>query len=114
MKKLRWLAGQAVRALQDQDWASYGGAMKVNTEVLKDMDAGLVSSAAEDVIDIAQFGGAMGWKVNGAGGNGGSVTILTDGDLMKKRALEREIGEQGYRVIPIRLAREGLRVWGRV
>jgi hypothetical protein len=51
--------------------------------------------------------------VNGAGGHGGSVTILSGSDRSAKRAMIREIEADGrnYRNIPIFLSRFGLRVW---
>jgi D-glycero-alpha-D-manno-heptose-7-phosphate kinase len=65
------------------------------------------------VIDVARRHGAIGWKVNGAGGDGGSVTLLCDGLSHHKRALIREIeqADPAYRSIPIHLSRFGLRIW---
>jgi D-glycero-alpha-D-manno-heptose-7-phosphate kinase len=73
----------------------------------------LVSADAWRIGEIARVHGAAGWKVNGAGGDGGSVTILAGARSDAKRAMVREIeGEgAGYREIPIRLSRKGLRVW---
>jgi D-glycero-alpha-D-manno-heptose-7-phosphate kinase len=65
------------------------------------------------VIDVARQHGALGWKVNGAGGEGGSVTIL-GGDLSSvKRTMIREIEAENppFRNIPIYLSRYGLRIW---
>src|SRR3712207_7723432 len=39
----------------------------------------LVHRDAWRVIEIAQAHGAVGWKVNGAGGDGGTITLLSDG-----------------------------------
>jgi D-glycero-alpha-D-manno-heptose-7-phosphate kinase len=65
------------------------------------------------VISIAQAHGALGWKVNGAGGSGGSLTLLWGGDSAAKRAMLREIEQENelFRSIPIALSRQGLRVW---
>jgi len=55
---------------------------------------------------------AIGWKVNGAGGEGGSITLLSGPDYAEKRAMMQAIEASGqYREIPIRLSPEGLRVW---
>jgi D-glycero-alpha-D-manno-heptose-7-phosphate kinase len=70
----------------------------------------LVCPSFEEVISIASSHGALGCKVNGAGGDGGSITILSDGDMSKKRAMLRELGGQ-FLVLPIYLARQGLRIW---
>ncbi|MEO8501809.1 MAG: GHMP kinase, partial [Vicinamibacteria bacterium] len=57
--------------------------------------------------------GALGWKVNGAGGEGGSLTLLCGENASRKRALVREIEQASpaFRNIPIHLSRHGLRVW---
>jgi len=84
-----------------------------NTEAQAELHPDLVGADARRVIDLARAGGALGWKVNGAGGDGGSVTILC-GDLSgKKRSMIRAIEEASplYRTIPVYLSRMGLRVW---
>ena len=47
----------------------------------------------------------------GAGGDGGSIAILTDGDTAKKRHMQKELARKGFQTIPIYLSRRGLRVW---
>ena len=61
------------------------------------------------MIEVAQRAGALGWKVNGAGGEGGSIVLLTTSPG-QRRALADEVAALtgDLRVIPIRLAREGL------
>ena len=46
------------------------------------------------MIEIAQAHGALGWKVNGAGGDGGSLTILCNEISQVKRAMIREIEQE--------------------
>ena len=55
----------------------------------------------------------MGWKVNGAGGDGGSVTILS-ATRETKEALEHRIDvlDKRYRVLPIRVSTVGLKIRG--
>ena len=73
----------------------------------------MVSRDAQQVMDVAEAFGALGWKVNGAGGEGGSVTILGPALGYMKREMLRavEAANPLFRHIPIRLSREGLRVW---
>ena len=63
--------------------------------------------------DIARKYGALGWKVNGAGGDGGSVTILSSPSRTRQREMLAEINAFGddVRVIETYLSRFGLRVW---
>ena len=65
------------------------------------------------MIAIAQEHGALGWKVNGAGGEGGSITLLCGDRSDAKRALLRAIEEESplYKVIPIQLDAWGLHTW---
>jgi D-glycero-alpha-D-manno-heptose-7-phosphate kinase len=57
--------------------------------------------------------GAIGWKVNGAGGEGGSVTLLCSASASQRRSLLRTITEANplFQPIPIYLSHTGLRVW---
>lgn len=100
-------------ALFAADFAAFGRAMCANTEVQAQLHPSLISAMAERVIAVARAHGALGWKVNGAGGEGGSVTILSDSSRSARRAMLREIENLDGRVrhIPIYLSRHGLRVW---
>ena len=84
-----------------------------NTEAQRRLHPDLIGAEAQKVIDIAREFGALGWKVNGAGGDGGSLTLLTGGQSSVKRAMIREIEQENalFRNIPIYLSRFGLRVW---
>jgi len=111
LEQLRLLAGQAKDALFEGDFDDFGEVMKRNTEVQRQLHKDLVCQRFEELIDIARGFGAIGWKVNGAGGDGGSMTILGDGDNAKKRAFLAEAARQGFQTIPVYLSRYGLRVW---
>ena len=65
------------------------------------------------MIEIARAHGALGWKVNGAGGEGGSLTLLCNEGAARKRALVCEIeqADPAFRHVPTCLSRHGLRVW---
>jgi D-glycero-alpha-D-manno-heptose-7-phosphate kinase len=95
------------------DFAGFGRAMIENTEAQERLHHDLVSADARRVIEIAKARGAMGWKVNGAGGDGGSLTILTGELSHVKRAMIRDIEAENplFKNIPIYLSRTGLRTW---
>jgi D-glycero-alpha-D-manno-heptose-7-phosphate kinase len=84
-----------------------------NTEAQRNLHPDLVSLDAQRIIEIAEAHGAGGWKVNGAGGDGGSVTILCGPASHVKRAMIREIEAESplFQNIPIYLSRFGLRTW---
>jgi D-glycero-alpha-D-manno-heptose-7-phosphate kinase len=113
LEDLRQTAPKARDALYARDFAALGVSMIANTEAQRRLHPALVSRDAQRVIDIAREHGALGWKVNGAGGDGGSVTLLYGARSEAKRAMLREIEQENplFRQIPIHLSRSGLRVW---
>ncbi len=110
---LRVTADKSRDAVYAGDFAALGRAMIENTEAQGRLHPALISRGAQRVIAIAKEHGALGWKVNGAGGEGGSITILGSALSHQKRAMIREIEAENSlcRSIPIYLSRHGLRVW---
>jgi D-glycero-alpha-D-manno-heptose-7-phosphate kinase len=110
---LRKTAARSRDALYAADFAALGAAMIANTEAQGRLHPAIVSAEAAGVIEIAKAHGAHGWKVNGAGGDGGSLTILCDAAAQAKRAMLRAIEQENphFKNIPIYLSRYGLRVW---
>lgn len=104
---------QAARAARDAalagDFAALGAAMRANTEAQCQLHPALIGTDATRVIDLARRSGALGWKVNGAGGEGGTIVLLA-ASRDQRQALAAEVAAMagGLRVIPIRLARQGL------
>ena len=111
LERLRALAGKAKDSLYEGDFDRFGESMTENTGVQRQLHKGLVCERFEELIDLARSFGAVGWKVNGAGGDGGSMTILGDGDAARKRAFLGEAERHGFRTIPVYLSRHGLRIW---
>lgn len=95
------------------DWRAFGDAMIANTEAQAALHPALVSPAARQVIEFAREHGAMGWKVNGAGGEGGSLTLLFGAEGERKRTFIRDLPtlDPAFQTIPIYLSRMGLRQW---
>jgi D-glycero-alpha-D-manno-heptose-7-phosphate kinase len=100
-------------ALFEGDFDTFGKAMIENNDCQADLHPALISDRARQVIEIAKRHGALGWKVNGAGGEGGSITILSGPSPVTKRAMLSEISQLGGGIchIPTYLSRHGLRVW---
>ena len=111
--ELRHCAEQSRDALYAGDLGALGKAMIRNTRLQGELHEGLIGPAHQEIIDIARHCRCAGWKVNGAGGDGGSVTLLAGGDQAAKRAMIRQIEQASglYRHIPVYLCRYGLRVW---
>jgi D-glycero-alpha-D-manno-heptose-7-phosphate kinase len=113
LEQLRQAADAARDALSEADFGALGRAMTDNTEAQRQLHPGLVCADAESAIEVAASAGASGWKVNGAGGDGGSLTVLCGPDAGAIRALGHLLHRANplFRVIPTHLSLDGLRVW---
>jgi D-glycero-alpha-D-manno-heptose-7-phosphate kinase len=79
LRRLSLLAGRAADALGAGDLDTWGRVLVDSTEAQRSLAPGLVGPAHQGAIEVARDSGAIGWKVNGAGGNGGSLTVLASG-----------------------------------
>ncbi len=110
IEALRQTAGPSAEAVVNEDWAALGRMMTRSTEAQRNLHPRLISPAADQIINLAGRFGMMGCKVNGAGGSGGSLTILGDGDLENQAALIAKI-EHSFpliRHIPTKICQEGV------
>ena len=84
--------------------------MVANTEAQRRLHPDLVSTDAQRVLDLAAKHGASGWKVNGAGGQGGSITLLGGANDRASAKLVEAIvrADPLFEVIPVQLSRAGL------
>jgi D-glycero-alpha-D-manno-heptose-7-phosphate kinase len=112
IQALRSLAEQAKNQLLRGDLEAFGEVMIQNNECQRSLHSGLISEEADAVIAIAKKHRAAGWKVNGAGGKGGSLTILGSKDEKRRAGMLEELNSlgKGIRSIPISLARFGVTV----
>lgn len=110
---LRQAAVRSRDALLAGDLAGLGRAMIDNTAAQQALHPALISSASHQLIALAQAHGALGWKVNGAGGEGGSLTLLCGPAAHARHSLLRAItaANSQLQIIPITLVRSGVRVW---
>lgn len=113
LSRLRHAALAARDAVLARDLEAFGQAMIANTDAQRALHPDLVGVDAAVVIEFAATQRAIGWKVNGAGGDGGSVTILS-ATRDAKEALENRVAplEASYRVLPIQISPFGLQVQG--
>ena len=113
LNDLRLTAPKSRQALLHEDFHALGQAMIENTDAQKRLHPDLVNQDVERIINLAHQHSALGWKVNGAGGDGGSVTLLCGSDRKVKRSMLRAIEQENpaFQIIPIKLDQHGLRVW---
>lgn len=77
LRHLAVLADDAAAALAAGDLARWGAVLTAATEAQRTLHPALVGRHHQRAIEAAAGTGAVGWKVNGAGGDGGSLTVLT-------------------------------------
>ncbi len=113
LERMKQLPALAKTALLDADLEALGAVMVENTECQRSLYRELVSVGADAVAALARKYRASGWKVNGAGGKGGSMTILASPDDGLKRSMLREIVELGKGIRPLQasLSPNGLEAW---
>ncbi len=109
---MRRAADDAFAALSAGNLDGYGAAMTASTEAMRSIDPLLISAMSDTLIDIASQHGAVGWKVNGAGGDGGTITILGSPDAPRCAAMAAELDRAAHpgRVLVHTIANEGVRV----
>ncbi len=105
---LRTGAERAAAALHAGDLEAVGQAMTACTDAQAALHPSLVNPLARTVIEVAARNGALGWKVNGAGGPGGTVSIVGPEDPARMTNQLRAI--VGLAVLPLRLAPAGAHV----
>jgi D-glycero-alpha-D-manno-heptose-7-phosphate kinase len=111
--KLRQAAEAARDAFCNADFPRLGRAMTDNTEAQRQLHPDLIGTDAQTAMEVAAACGAWGWKVNGAGGDGGSLSVLCGSDTGARRRLERTLqdADPRFRTVPTRLSHHGLHVW---
>lgn len=109
LEPLRRAAQLAAGSLSMGDLDGWAESLTDATEGQRALHPALVSAAADEVWRIARAHGALGWKVNGAGGDGGTVTVLP-GDDRDPAELGSALAaaDQRWRVLDLRPTTDGL------
>jgi D-glycero-alpha-D-manno-heptose-7-phosphate kinase len=112
LNRLRAAAERARDAMLVADFNALGAAMCENTNAQAELHSDLVDPDAWRVTAIAAAHGAAGWKVNGAGGDGGSITLLCDPREAVKRAMLQAIAQENaaFVAVPVAVSADGLRI----
>jgi len=108
MSTLRETPRLATAALYKGDLEGLGEIMNLNNSAQKSLHPDIATEQSNEIEEKAQAAGAIGFKINGAGG-GGSMTILCATD--KTRAVETVLKEAGYQLLPFNFDWTGLRTW---
>jgi D-glycero-alpha-D-manno-heptose-7-phosphate kinase len=108
---LRGCAERGHEALTNADLDAFARAMVDNTDAQSALHPDLDGPEATRAIAVARSQGCTGWKVNGAGGEGGSVSLLLAADQERERLTDAlTAADPSFEVLPSRLASAGLTV----
>ena len=108
---MRAAAVTAAAALACGDLDAYGAALRANHDAIRTMHPALVGRDASELVDLAVQFGVRGWKVNGAGGEGGSMVVLGPSNADDDAALCAAIAiRNGWRIIDAALGADGVTV----
>ncbi len=111
LQPLRTAAQAGHQALLSGDFAAYGQALVACHEGQRKLHPELISDLADHVASSVALCGAAGWKVNGAGGSGGSMTVLCGSDPENRaRLVETITAISGAEVLDLHVDRLGVRV----
>ena len=95
------------KALLHRDWYEVARLLRHEWKLRRTNAPGITTPLIAKLIAVAGRHGGLGAKVCGAGG-GGCVVFLVEPDA--KVRVAQAIGESGAQVLPMRVAREGVRV----
>lgn len=109
LETLRRCALDGAEALRAGDLRAYGAILTRNTEVQAALHPSLVNDEARAIIAAVMGADALGVKVNGAGGAGGSLTVLAASSEARSRLAPRVTTCcPGTRILDVRLVHERL------
>jgi len=108
-ERIRDTAAAMRVALERGDWDEVGRQIATEWDNRKRLAPGVTTAVIDDLIARARAAGATAAKVCGAGG-GGCVIFLVEKGLASRVATA--IGDNGARVLPLQVARDGLRLVG--
>ncbi len=112
--ELRSAAQAAANALRTDNRRAYGDALLRTVEAQRGLHPDLIGGGAQQVIELAvSSGGAA--KVNGAGGRGGSITLLAPQDPEASLRFDGYLAElmatmPGARLLDLQPAEDGVRI----
>ncbi|MFW9822178.1 MAG: hypothetical protein ACFFE4_04550 [Candidatus Thorarchaeota archaeon] len=102
-------ARQMRTAINSRDLTTMGALMNKNWKAQKDLHRLMTNPTIDKAEKISINNGAIGFKLNGAGG-GGSATILSR--VGKENTLKRKLTEAGYQILSTKIDLKGVQTWG--
>jgi D-glycero-alpha-D-manno-heptose-7-phosphate kinase len=95
------------KGLLRRDWNEVARLLREEWKLRRTNAPGITTPLIDKLVSVSARNGGLGAKVCGAGG-GGCVVFLVDPDA--KVRVAQAVGENGAQVLPLRVAREGVRI----
>ncbi len=81
---IRVAAMNAAAALRRADLPGFGRSLRAHNEATLRLHEPIVSPLAREIGALSDSYGALGWKANGAGGHGGTISIVAGPDAVQR------------------------------
>lgn len=95
-------------AINSESLGLMGKIMNKNWKAQKNLHPSMVNPIIKKIEKLVENHGAIGFKLNGAGG-GGSATILAG--IGSEDRLKRKLYKEGFQILPIKLNLKGVQTW---
>jgi D-glycero-alpha-D-manno-heptose-7-phosphate kinase len=101
-------AYEMIKAIKSDDLEYMGEIMNRNWEAQKSLHDSMTNLVIDKAEQVAKENGAIGFKLNGAGG-GGSATILSR--VGYNYQIKKNLIENGFKLLPVKLNFKGVQTW---
>ena len=96
------------KAINSKDFTYMGELMNKNWSAQKSLHSLMTNPTIDRAEHISISNGAIGFKLNGAGGGGSATIIAGTGN---EYTLKRKLIESGYQILPAKLDFKGVQTW---
>ncbi len=108
LEQIKDCAYEMKDAINSENLGLMGKIMNKNWKAQKNLHPSMVNPIIKKIEKLAENHGAIGFKLNGAGG-GGSATILAG--IGSEYELKRKLYKEGFQILPIKLNLKGVQTW---
>lgn len=108
LEQIKDCAYEMKDAINSESLGLMGKIMNKNWKAQKNLHPSMVNPIIKKIEKLVENHGAIGFKLNGAGG-GGSATILAG--IGSEYRLKRKLYKEGFQILPIKLNLKGVQTW---
>jgi D-glycero-alpha-D-manno-heptose-7-phosphate kinase len=107
-ERIAEISGAMHRALLRSDWDEMARLLREEWKLRRSNARGITTPLIDKLVAVSRKHGGCAAKVCGAGGGGCAIFMVEKGAASR---VATAIGENGGRVLPLQVARDGLTVW---